>query len=432
MRQLLADKVSGNMVGLWLLAPEHLRLGTFDLLRSWTQEQPHSLKPRIALQLLHEAALCVTGVRQARTLSQKGFELLNGLPFVVTDLAVHQLLSAHTFEESLRLQIALGLLRRASGHFKGVRLAVDPHRVRSYSKRQMRRHIKEADSRPVKVAQTFFALDVDSGQPVCFTTSTSARTVVQATPELLELAEKILQPTDSPRLVLADSEHFAAELLDDVRTRTGFELLVPMAMNAAVKRQLAALPPEQFQRRWAGYATTRLPYLLTNGQTGPMYQFVQRLGEKPADWTFKAFLSTSDRDETEAMTQDYPCRWHIEEFFNTNQALGWNRAGTQNLNIRYGQMTLALLAQTLIHQLRQRLGAPFSTWEAGHLAKTLFSGLEGDLRVRDDTILVTYYNAPNAGVLSEHYQNLPEKLKAEHVDPRLPWLYNFKLDFRFR
>jgi hypothetical protein len=27
-RQLLADKISGNQVGIWLLAPEHLRLGT--------------------------------------------------------------------------------------------------------------------------------------------------------------------------------------------------------------------------------------------------------------------------------------------------------------------------------------------------------------------------------------------------------------------
>jgi hypothetical protein len=33
-RQTLADKVSGNLVGLWLLIPEHLRLGTWDLLCS--------------------------------------------------------------------------------------------------------------------------------------------------------------------------------------------------------------------------------------------------------------------------------------------------------------------------------------------------------------------------------------------------------------
>src|SRR5882672_5799256 len=31
-RQILADKISGNQVGIWLLVPEHLRLGTWDLL----------------------------------------------------------------------------------------------------------------------------------------------------------------------------------------------------------------------------------------------------------------------------------------------------------------------------------------------------------------------------------------------------------------
>ena len=37
-RQLLADKVSGNLLGFWLLVPEHLRLGTWDLLRTWSGE----------------------------------------------------------------------------------------------------------------------------------------------------------------------------------------------------------------------------------------------------------------------------------------------------------------------------------------------------------------------------------------------------------
>jgi hypothetical protein len=36
----------------------------------------------------------------------------------------------------------------------------------------------------------------------------------------------------------------------------------------------------------------------------------------------------------DALTVDYPKRWHAEEFFNAHQALGWDRAGTMNLNIR--------------------------------------------------------------------------------------------------
>ncbi len=154
---------------------------------------------------------------------------------------------------------------------------------------------------------------------------------------------------------------------------------------------------------------------------------------------FNAFLCTSDRagqasqaSDLAQAVQHYPQRWHIEEFFNAYQALGWNRAGTLNLHIRYGQMTMALIAQAAIHQLRQRLGEPFRSWDAAHLAKSLLNGLEGDIRVNNDTILVTYYNAPNADLLRPHYENLPKKLSEEGIDPHIPWLYNFKLDFRFK
>ena len=93
---------------------------------------------------------------------------------------------------------------------------------------------------------------------------------------------------------------------------------------------------------------------------------------------------------------------------------------------------MALLAQAAIHQLRQRLGHPVAQWDAAHMARHLFAGLEGDVRVKDDTIIVTLYNAPNAELLRKHYENLPEKLLQQGVKPHIPWLYNFKLNFRFK
>jgi len=127
---------------------------------------------------------------------------------------------------------------------------------------------------------------------------------------------------------------------------------------------------------------------------------------------------TYDCDELRLLIEDFPKRWHIEEFFNAHQALGWKRASTFNLHIRYGQMTCALIAQAAIHQLRQRLGSPISGWDAAHLAKSLLSGLEGDVRVCDDTIRVTYYNAFHAELLRTHYEGLPALLEREGIDPR--------------
>jgi hypothetical protein len=427
----LADKISGTLLGVWLLVPEHLRLGIWDLLRGWSGQSTCRVEPRLALQLVHEAALCVTGVRRARALSQKGFEVANGLPFVASDQAVHNLLDAHTMAEAQALQVALGQIRRVGGHYKGRLLALDPHRSRSWSKRQMVRRKQKDDSKSFKNVQTFFCLDVETGQPVAFTIGSSARTVNQATPELLRLTEEILRPHDLSPRVLADTEHFTADLFEHVSLRTPFDLTAPAPRRRSTTQELARLDPDCFTPRWAGFATASRHYRFSHRQA-PFNQIIQRSGEKKEDYHFKAFVSTSQGDEVETLCVDYPQRWHVEEFFNTHQALGWDRAGTQNLNIRYGQMTMSLLAQSSLHGLRRRLGAPFDTWEAGHLAKNLLAGLDGDLRVHDDTIVVTFYNAPNPERLRRGYENLPTKLEREGIDPRIPWLYDYKLDFRFR
>ncbi len=410
--------------------PEHLRLGTWDLLCAWAQANSQELAPRLALQIIHEAALCRCNLRSGRTLSQKGFEVANGLPFVASDQALHELLSAHTVAQAQSLQVALGKLRRASGHFAGQLLVLDPHRLLSYTKRQMRR-LADRHSRPAKKTQTFFCLDAHTHQPIAFTCASAARTVAQATPELLTLVQEILglQPDcPQPPLVLADEEHYTAEIFDQLAPLP-FNLLVPMKPTRYHRQGWQQWPASLFQRQWAGYALAQRPFRFGSQDH---FQLVQRAGERPSEYQFQGFLSTRGDASVQQLTTDFPQRWHVEEFFKFNQALGWQRSGTLNLNIRYGQMSLALVAQAVTDQFRRRLGMPYQSWDAVHLARSVFSGLEGDVRVQDDTILVTYYNAPNAALLQEHYHHLPQQLQAQKIDPRVPWLYNFKLDFCFK
>jgi len=431
-RQRLADKVSGTMVGLWLLIPEHLRLGTWDLLCGWTQCQGDQVQPRLALQAVHEAALCLPRFRRDTGLTQKGLELANGLPFIATDQAIHDLFDASTIEQTQGLQMALGRLRRARGHFLAKLLAVDPHHRRSYTQRQTRRHRHKEGEAAVKTLQTIFCLDAHTHQPVAFTIASAARTTSQAVPELLDMARDILQPPPRQTLVIADNEHLTADIFQHVLQDSPFDLLSPMPRGRSDQERLARIPPDLFVPRWAGLAIARLPYQFHRNPLGPLYQLVQRCGETPDNYHYAPFLSTSQNDELDLLCRDYPDRWHIEEFFNAYQAMGWNRAGTLNLHIRYAQLTMALIAQAALHQLRQRLGEPYQDWEAGRLSKLLLQGLDGDIRVDDNTVLVTFYNAPNAERLRQHYENLPHKLQAEHVNPTVPWLYGYKLDFRFK
>src|SRR5258708_39536672 len=170
----------------------------------------------------------------------------------------------------------------------------------------MRRKADNQAERPTNVAQTFFVLDADTHQPVCFTTATSSRTATAAAQELLRLAADILDTKPGQTLVLADAEHFTVELLDAVKINTHFDLLVPMADQASLRKKLAAVPPATFQPRSAGYATAKMAFTPTDIAAGPFSQYVQRLGERPEEYRFQAFLSTRDGDEVEALTQDFP------------------------------------------------------------------------------------------------------------------------------
>jgi hypothetical protein len=433
-RQMLAEKISGNQVGIWLLVPEHLRLGTWDLLLHWTGRSTARVEPRLALHLINEAAMCLCSYRYQRTLSQKGFEVANGLPFVPTDQAVHDLLESHTVAQAQAMQVGLGKLRRANRHFGGRLLALDPHRLQSHTRRQMRRHRFNATAKPAKMCQTFFLFDTQKEQPVCFRLASAAPSVMEVTPSLLAMAAEILPASASGAkpLILADKEHYSEELFRAVHQQGSFDLLCAMPAYPNYRKRWSQIPPDRFTEQWPGYATLTQDYRFKEDPDGWYYELVQRTGVHPADYDYQAFLSTTRRSEVQALTREYPQRWHVEEFFNFDQALGWHRAGTLNLNVRYGHMSLALLAQAAIEQLRQRLGPPFADWNATHFARNLFEGFDGDIRVSHDTILVTYYKAPNVERLRRHYEHLPEKLAREGINPDIPWLYNFKVDFRFK
>ena len=99
--------MSSTLVGLWFLVAEHLRLGSWDLLKGYTGGGDHGIGPRIAMQIVNEASLCKNRIRKKNYITHQGFELLNGLSFLASDEQVHSLLNKHTVGQAQSLQGAL-------------------------------------------------------------------------------------------------------------------------------------------------------------------------------------------------------------------------------------------------------------------------------------------------------------------------------------
>jgi len=429
-REILARKACGTLFGVWLLIAEYRILGTWERLVRWTGKRSDALEPRLALQLVNEAALCSTGIRARQRMCNKGFELANGLPWVATDTAIHTMLDRHTMQDACTYQVELGRLRRACGHLPLRLVAIDPHRVASATIRRMVKAIPSPGMPPTPVANMFFALDADTKQPVVFTLHSSAQTVSQATPELVRMMHDIAP--DAFINAVADAEHCTTSLVASFAADPDAALLTPAPLTHAMRCFCRAIPASAFVHVCAGFAYASATY--TPKSRAAVRIIVQRTGMTPADFVFKPFVCSDDpgHHALTLLVDDFPDRWHIEGFFRNDAHLAWHRAATHNLNIRFNHMALALDAQAALYQFRQRIPAPYKTWEAQVLAQRLLACIDGDVRVERDTIIVTLYHAPFDAATTEFYRNLPQALTNMNVDPHIPWLFNYKLAFRFK
>jgi hypothetical protein len=376
------------------------------------------------MQIVNESALCSNRIRKSNYLANQGFELANGLGFLASDQQVHYLLDKQTVHQAAQMQKALAGIRANAGHYLGNTIAIDPHRIVTTSQRVMPKKKKQPEEPSRKMLQTFFANDADTGQPIGFGIGSPGVSTTKATIDLLNLTKIVSKDA----LILADKEHFTDKLIETISQQMDFDLLVPAIANQRIKD---IEQNTQYKHLWAGYALAETKFRFERG--GSDYRMLtQREGEVEKDFAYKSFMTLKDKPAENLLTVKYAQRWTIEDFFNFDGAMGFDRASTFNLNIRYAKMSLALLAQAATYELRRKLPKPYDRWNATHLADAVLGKIDGDIRVKDDTIVVTCYDAPKELNLQENYSNLPAKLMSEGINPQVPWLYNFKLDFRFK
>ncbi len=288
-REILTQKVSATSAGLWLLIPEYLRLGTWDILKAWTGKTDSDLDPRIAMQLVNEPALCINRIRKKNALGHQGFQLANGMGRLLADEQVHLLLNNHTMKDAQQMLVNLGIQRQLLGHCPGESIAIDPHRIISTSKRIMSKKKKEPSLPSQKMIQAFFCVDSQSGQPIMCTMSSSGMPTTRATKELLSLTEPIVR---NKPLLLADKEHFTQELLCYVKESSCFDILTPVLNTRKLKNLLQHL---EYTPLWAGFAMAESVYTFNN--TKKQFRLLaQRTGERQEDYCYSAFITTSEKD----------------------------------------------------------------------------------------------------------------------------------------
>ena len=419
---MLSKKVSGTTVGMWLLIPGLLKLGAWDILKAWTGKSDIDIEPHIALQLVNESALCVNRIRKKNSLGHQGFQLTNGMGRLVSDEQVHLLLNSHTMKDAHDMMLNLGIQRKLSGHYQGDLIAIDPHRIISSSKRVMAKKKKKPNAPSQKMLQTFFSISAETGQPIMATMSSTGMPTTKASLSLISTTNKIIK---APSLLVADKEHFTNKLFESVSNNRNIDLLTPALNTQRLKNILKTL---EYTTLRAGFAIAETDFYFSE-QSIKYRLIAERFGEK--DYSYNGFLTTSSIDVQTLLCENYDKRWSVEEFFRFENDMSLNRASTMNLNIRYANLAMAMLAQAATYELRKNMIGDYKKWNARHIANEVLAWNDGDIRVKNDTIIVTFYGSSDY-IKKEEYVNLPTKLIQNGINPHVPWLYNFKLDFRFK
>jgi hypothetical protein len=224
-------------------------------------------------------------------------------------------------------------------------------------------------------------------------------------------------------LILADKEHFTQEIAAYFLGSQSLDVLMPAP---STKRINTCIQNLDYKELWAGFSIAETGFGFSNSSS-EFRLIAQKEAIHGKQEVYKAFLTTSDKDSAHLLSNVYSKRWNIEEFFNFEGDMGWNRASTFNLNIRYRRQSLALLTQAAAYGLRKKLPEPYSKWTAAMRSEKVLTNMEGDVRVKDDKIIVTYYGDHETLGIKDKYHNISQRLKNQNISPKIPWLYIYKL-----
>lgn len=380
---------------------------------------------KVALQLIWEPLFGYgRGIRAVDPVSQADFGALSGLPFICSASTEYRFLAESTIERAEQFQKDMGKRLVHLGYVTGGTLNMDAHSIKLFSRKEMKSSYLSKDKSYSKAIRTFYTQDQASKKPLFAKVAYSGATVAQVTPHLVEANKEIL---GGPFLSVCDKEWFIGTLLDQLDKIHGIQVMLPLKRTAKRIREMEAIPFEKFKYRYENQPIAKLVTDL-DGFTGKMKLFVKRNG----DGTFFALITNKKYFRAVRAMQVYRQRWRIENFFNENVFLGLDRLPSLELNAIQTALSLKMVSFHLVDNFRKSLLKPFSTMKPESIFQHFIHGVQGKVQIKKDRLQVDIYGFQHRDVVAPLFKGLEQKLTAQDIDPRCPWLNDYVLDFKFK
>ncbi len=422
---LLKRGLTTTSAGGFFFIPYLLQLAGHDLAVSLGPAKQEGLQnERIALGIVFESVFGYTdGIRAVDSVSRADFGLLAGLPFLVSPSSQYRFLQAVKIKDALDFQIALGkrlvCLKQVTPGFP---VNVDGHNLKTFSRKAMKRSFITKEGRYGKAIRTFYTQDQESKKPLVALATYSGTTVSQVTHKLAGLTRDVL---GQDFIMVADKEWYCGQLIRELHKHCGVTVLTPVKRSKKRVEEFDAVPLDKYDDTVWGNVVSL--YTTMSNFDGPLRMFLK----KQSGGKYFALI-TPARDMTANIAMPtYTKRWRIENFFGDNAFLGINRLPSLNLNAIQAMLSLRLLSFHMVDNFRHDLGPTYKNKTPEIIHREFVNGVQGRVQLCGDIIEVSVYGFEHVDAVAAIMSNLDEKLENAGLDPRIPWLGNRRLRFKF-
>ncbi len=422
---MLKRGITTSSAGGFFFIPYLLQLKSYDYLGEMGNPKLEGIsKERLGLAVIFESLFgYVKGIRAIDSVSKADFGLLFGLPFLPSPSTEYRYLQDISVKESLDFQVAMSRRLAQLGQIsvEGP-INIDGHNVKTFSRKEMKRSYLTKEERYGKAIRTFYTQDQYSGKPLIALAAYSGTTVSQVTPKISELTHDILK---KDFIMVADKEWYCGQLINELHKTNGISLLVPVKRSKKRIAEFESVPWDAYEKTIAGNIASLYTSMLD--YNGSLRLFLK----KQPDGKYFALLTPHEQISKEIAMPNYTKRWDIETFFGQNSYLGINQFPSLNLNAIQAVLSLRLAAFNVMDNFRTDLGNEHITKTPELIHRYFLDGVQGRIQLRRDMITVNIYGFKYERDVAPLFLNLDKKLSNAGVDPRIPWLGNRRLEFKF-
>ena len=413
-------------VGGLFLVPYHLQLGSWEMLSTLLPDKIGGIPPpNLGLQVIHHSLYGIKGTRELDELRESSYGLLSGLPFICSPVTENRFFNQIPTAHSEEFLLEMGKRQKQLGYLKGNIVNTDGHSIRSFSRMHMPKSYLSKEKIYDKSIRTFWTQDQGTKNPIFLKASYSGTTVSMAVPDLMDKTLQILQ---NPFLSAMDKEHFVGTLLSQLDEK-GIRVILPMRNSDKRLKEMEAIDASQFTQR---FEDRRLADVFTylKDYPDPLRFLVLKVRED-GETKYVGFITNDVNMTPRALLKIYRKRWRIENLFSECDFLGFNLLVSTNLNAITANLALKLMAFNLMSAFRNDLGGEFLSMTPDLVHRHFLRNVQGKVRLHGDYIRVDVFGFEHQDAVRPLLDNLQAKLLKKGLDPRIPWLNNHRICFRF-